>query len=307
MNTIRENLSTNLTTTNKRQATCSCCGNAYPSGTMHGYKATNRSDDKFQYICDWCITNDRYHSERSRDALVVGKVENGVICGIECEMSEMNDFARNWYYSKNWKATDDSSLDGDSTCEMVSNPNKGFKAFTKQLPIIEKLLENGDIEINESCGTHFHVSYNNMMTESGQNVMSILRRNRRNIFGGMYKLMLENPQKTEEFFGRNFTKYAKKEQKEDIEDALAKYGVNSYQYRDAQYTDKNSKYRWINFNASNNIEFRINKFVNAKQYHKLCMFEIEITKYIVQNIDNPKVKYEKMSKVLANKLEKAWA
>ena len=37
------------------------------------------------------------------------------------------------------------------------------------------------------------------------------------------------------------------------------------------------------------------------------MFEIEITKYIVQNIDNPKVKYEKMSKVLANKLERAWA
>ena len=286
MNTIRINLAnlTQVTQTNKRRAKCPCCKNVYEKGRMHGYKATNRSDDKFQYICDWCIENDRYHSERSRQAEVVGKVENGIKDGIECEMSEMNDFARNWFYSKNWKATNDCSLNGENTCEMVSHTNKGFKAFTKQLPIIEKMLENGDIEMNNSCGTHFHVSMNDMIDENGINVMDKLRRNRKNVFGEMEKLMKENPQKTKEFFGRYFQHYA---------DTL-------------DNTDAYSKYAWVNLVANNNIEFRLNKFTSAKQYHKLCMFEIEVTKYIVANINNPKIKFSKMAKVLANKLERAW-
>lgn len=285
MNTIRENLSTNLTTTNKRSATCSCCKNTFAKGTMHGFKATNRSNEKYQFICNNCITNERYHSNESRNAEIVGNVNNGVICGIECEMSEMNDFARNWFYEKNYKATNDCSLRGENTCEMVSNPNKGFKAFTKQLPIIEKMLENGEIEMNNSCGTHFHVSMNNMVDEYGINVMDKIRRNRKTIFGEMEKLMRENPSKTKEFFGRNFQHYA---------DTLGN-------------TDAYSKYAWVNLVADNNIEFRLNKFVSAKQYHNLCMFEIECVKYIVANTNNPKIKFSKMGKILAKKLERAWA
>lgn len=285
MNTIRTNLDVNKEVTNKRQATCSCCKNTFASGTMYGYKATNRSDDKYQYICAHCIDNEGYHSASSRNAETVGKVENGVICGIECEMVEMNDFARNWFYSKNWKATNDGSLNGSTSCEMVSNPNKGFKAFTKQLPIIEKMLTDGIIEIDYSCGTHFHVSLNNMVTERHNNAMEILRRNRKNIFGEMEKLMLANPTKVQQFFGRDFTHYA-----------------------DTFYnTTAESKYCWVNLRYDNNIEFRLNKFINAEQYHKLCMFEIEVCKYIVNNIDNPKIKFSKMAKVIANKLERAWS
>ena len=285
MNTIREELAINETKRNERQATCSCCKNVHPAGTMYGYKATNRSNDKFQYICRWCIDNDGYHSSASRNAESVGKVENGVIGGMEFEMSEMSQFARNWFYSKNYKATNDGSLNGETSCEMVSAPNKGFKAFTKQLPVIEKMLEDGEIEMDRSCGTHFHVSMNNMITERGNNAMYILRRNRKNIFGEMEKLMKENPEKTVSFFGRNFTHYA---------DTLGN-------------TTADSKYVWINLRYDNNIEFRLNKFVNAEQYHKLCMFEIECCKYIVANIDNPKIKFSKMAKVLAKKLERAWA
>lgn len=282
---IRTTLNTNETKTNERQATCSCCHNTFEGGTMYGFKATNRSDNKFQYICGNCITNDGYHSTASRTAEVVGKVNNGVICGTEFEMCEMDNFARNWFYEHNYKATNDGSLNGDTSCEMVSNPNKGFKAFTKQLPVIEKMLENGNIEIDSSCGTHFHVSLNNMITERGNNAMEILRRNRKNIFGLMEKLMLDNPQKTIEFFGRNFTHYAS---------TFAE-------------TSPMSKYVWCNLTYNNNVEFRLNKFRNAEQYHKLCMFEIEVIKYIVTNIDNPKIKYSKMAKTIAKKLEKAWS
>ena len=290
MNTIRKSIINSLKNnehkTNERRAKCSRCGNIFEKGTMVGTQVNTRSDGKYLYTCLSCMPNTYYHGN---ELIEIGKPNKDLLkCGIELELNYIDENVRNWFYQKQWDSTNDSSLHDEEyrgkTCEMVSPLHNGFKSFTKQIGVIDEYLKNGLLEINESCGTHFHVSVQNM-THNNENIMYRLRNNRKNIFGKMEKMMIDNPRKTVEFFGRNFTDYA---------DTFAN-------------RDKSSRYAWVNLTRNTDIEFRLNKFVSGEQFHKLCMFEIELCKYIVYNINEPNVKYSEMSEHIAEMLEKAWA
>ena len=290
------------------EARCMNCGNVFLTADMIATTCANRGAAKRAFMCERCATtNQHYTSGRNTDA-EFGKVENGIKCGIELETAGSTLDARNMLFRFGFVPTNDSSLNNtrldmpyygyDKTCEYVSGINHGMKRFTKQFIEIEKMLNTRQIAMNSSCGTHFHVSYNDMLTTTGDNAMYFITNYYKSIFGDMQKIMEENHDKTEKFFGRYFTDYAPKF------DSFSHQHVNEY----------NERYCWVNLTNSTNIEFRLNKFVSAKQYTSLCMFEIWCVKTIMANFaekynttTDKKTLAKKTGAKLAKKLAKIYA
>ena len=121
------------------------------------------------------------------------------------------------------------------------------------------LFEYGMIPTNDSS------LHGNRTCEyvSGRAVyMGYIRRFYHSLFIPLADAMRENPTKTKKLFGRCFTHYAR-----DIN----------------RYTDADSRYNFINVTNDSNIEFRLNKFVTAKQSQELTKMEVEMVKCIVKN------------------------
>ena len=134
---------------------------------------------------------------------------------------------------------------------------------SKMWATLESLQQDGHIQLNSSCGTHFHVSVDSMKDSNGnQTYMGYIQRFYHSLFTPLATAMRENPEKTEALFGRFFTGYAK-----DIN----------------EYTDATNRYNFINVTNNSNVEFRLNKFVSAKQAQTLTKMEVEMVKCIVTN------------------------
>ena len=267
----------------KKFASCTCCNTIYPVDEMKGSPLAKRGG-AYAYMCERCATqNQGYHSTATRNR-GTQKV-NGVYVGIELETSFTNEYARNTLFEYGLIPTRDGSLqsegegrrygwDGNS-CEYVTGILSGLNIASKMCNTIQTLKDGEHLKINESCGTHFHVSINAMKDSDGLlTYMQYIRRFYHSLFTPLSDKMKANPTATEALFGRNFSRLAE--------------AVN-------QYTDQDNRYNFINVTNDTNIEFRLNKFVNAKQYQNLMKMEVEMVKTIVTNFcehfdDEPKDK-----------------
>lgn len=289
------------------EARCMNCGAIYRTKDMIATDCSNRGAKKAYMCADCARRNQAYTSGNNTDA-EFGKVENGIKCGIELETTGSTLYARNMLFRFGFVPTNDSSLNDSydsmhaeyqygNSCEYVSGINHGMKRFTKQFIEIEKCLISNDIAIDDSCGTHFHVSFNDMRGDNGEAYMEMICNYFQSIFMEMQKVMQNNPSETEKFFGRYFTSFA------------PVMGECTRQ-RCGNHSDR---YVWVNCTNHSNIEFRLNKFVSAKQYTELCMFEIWACKTIVNNfclkyndVSKRKENAKKCGHKLARKLEKIY-
>lgn len=242
-------------------AECTCCGGFFNVNEMTGTAMPNRGG-RIAYMCRHCATNNRYYHTSNTE--MQGKAKNNKVCvGWELETAYSDDYARNILFEYGMIPTNDSSLRGSRTCEYVSGIQQGLNIGSKMCVSIEKLIQEGHLQINDSCGTHYHISINNMCNSMGRAVyMGYVRRFYHSLFLPLANAMRENPEKTKKLFGRYFTHYAK-----DI----------------GTYTDPDSRYNFINVTNDSNIEFRLNKFVTAKQSQELTKMEVEMVKCIVKN------------------------
>jgi hypothetical protein len=214
------------------------------------------------YMCSDCATRNRYYHTSNTELQGTAK-QNLVFVGTELEVAYNSDYARNILFEYGAIPTNDSSLHGMRTCEFVTGIQQGLNIHSKMCVTLEKLLQDGHIQINDSCGTHFHVSINSMKDANGNAVyMDYVRRFYHSLFIPLANAMRENPEKTRALFGRNFTGYAR-----DIN----------------EYSDANNRYNFINVTNNSNIEFRLNKFQNAKQAQTVAKMEVEMVKAIVTN------------------------
>lgn len=245
----------------RNYAVCTCCGNSYPVVDMVGTAMPNRGG-RVAYMCAECARRNRYYHTSNNQ--MQGKAKQNAVCvGWELETSYSDDYARNILFEFGMIPTNDSSLHGNRTCEYVSGIQQGLNIGSKMCVTIEKLMQDGHLQINDSCGTHFHVSVNNMKNASGQQVyMDYIRRFYHSLFVPLANAMRENPEKTKALFGRNFTGYA-----QDI----------------SENASATSRYNFINATNNSNIEFRLNKFVSAKQAQAVTKMEVEMVKCIVTN------------------------
>lgn len=285
----------------KAMAKCPCCNNLFESQTMYALFVANRgnaNEDKNGYLCKRCGDNNfRYSTKNEKE--YGDKDYNADGFGIEWETNGTTLEARHMFARFGFIPTSDSSLDDDDLDGKAHRYNSGDgygmqyateyksalmwgrKALTKQAIEFENFLNQGHIASDESCGTHTHISINtnNDMSES----IRWIRKYAENLFSPMENLMKANPYRVAEFFGRNFTHYASP----------------------IDYDYYSSHCNWINLSKDTDIEFRLNKFITAKQYLKCVAFEYEILKYIVQGRKKG-IKSKKMGEQIAKKLEKAW-
>ena len=245
----------------RNYASCTCCGNTFPVDSMVGTAMPNRGNRQ-AYMCSDCARRNRYYHTSNNE--LQGKAKRNAVCvGWELETSYTDDYARNILFEYGAIPTNDSSLHGANTCEYVTGIQQGLNIGSKMCVSIEKLMQDGHLQINDSCGTHFHVSVDNMKDGNGnQTYIDYVRRFYHSLFVPLAKAMRENPEKTKALFGRNFTGYAR-----DIDESA----------------NPNNRYNFINVTNNSNIEFRLNKFVNAKQSQTVTKMEVEMVKCIIAN------------------------
>ena len=295
----------------RNYATCSRCGGTFPVDIMHGTTSAKRGG-RVEYMCSRCATvNESYHT--SSNVIQGIKKANMVECGIEFESSFSDEYARNAMFEYGLIPTHDCSLHSEgngrrygfdgNTCEYVSGIMQGLNKASKFALTCDKLVNDNHLAVNNSCGTHFHVSIDSMKdTYGNKTYMGYIRRFYNSIFVPLCKEMQANPVATAELFGRGFTGYAK---------AIDMSTTQKYH---------DDRYYFINCMADSNIEFRLNRFVSGKQYQNLMKMEVEMVKAIVTNFcehfndtDIDSRRYENMTayrkhkaKVTANKLVKIY-
>lgn len=257
-----------------KTASCRCCGAVNLTSAMVCTPMPNRGN-RNAYMCATCATeNESYHTTNSRIDGTAKK--NSVMVGIEFETSYTDDIARNQMFEFGFIPTHDGSLDSDgygarygydeNTCEYVSGIWNGLNKASKFAVTAEKLISNGHMSINDSCGTHFHVSIDSMKDGNGCKVyMDYIRQYYNDIVSPLSKAMLANPEATVALFGRWFSEYATA--------VSANPNIHSWGCR----------YGFINVTNDSNIEFRLNKFVSAKQFQTVTKMEVEMVKAIITN------------------------
>ena len=291
-------------------ARCTRCGMVARASEMVATGCANRGINKRSFMCPECAeTNENYGA---RNNVEIGGVNNGLRYGIELETTMSTEYFRNMMFRYGYIATHDCSLNNtgeriytvghngwstESSCEYVSATNKGLKRFTKQFIEIEKCMEDGAVEMDYSCGTHCHISLDNM--ENGE--MAMIRAYYNTLFMPLQVVMIAYPEKTKAFFGRYFS------------DSYAREITSATRMREHNHNDR---YAWINATHNSNIEFRLNKFRTAEQMLTCIKFETWIVKTIVSNFTSKynnvpanerKALAQKTAKKLAKKLDKIYA
>jgi len=272
----------------RTNATCTYCGGEFPVAEMIGTTSAKRGKN-VAYMCQRCATSNQHYHASNNEVLGTDK-QNLVFCGIEFECSYSDEYARNAMFEYRFMPTHDSSLDSEgygnrygrdgNTTEYVSGLMKGLNRASKFALTCDYLVSNGHLSVNYSCGTHFHVSINSMKDGNGEKrYMGYIRRYYHSLFEPLAKAMRENPEKTEEIFGRYFTDYAR-----DIEPRIeTRTNEQGVEEEVVIHADENSRYNFVNVKNNSNIEFRLNKFVSGKQYQNLMKMEVEMVKCIVTN------------------------
>lgn len=257
----------------KTYATCTRCGAVHPVSLMKRTTSAKRGE-RSAYICERCATqNERYHAVNAK---VLGTDKaNEVYCGIEFETSFSDEYARNVMFEYGFIPTHDCSLSSDgngsrygwddgNTCEYVSALMKGLNRPSKFALTCDKLIAEGHLSVNDSCGTHFHVSIDSMKNAQGEKVyISYIRRFYHSLFIPLNEAIASNPEAMHRMFGRGFGHYC-----ESI---------------DRTANPEYNRYLWVNLMNDSNIEFRLNRFVSGKQYQALMKMEVEMVKCIVTN------------------------
>jgi hypothetical protein len=257
----------------KTYATCTRCGAVHPVSEMVGTTSAKRGE-RSAYICSRCATQNEYYHTANDKVLGTDKV-NQTMCGIESENSYSDEYARNVMFEYGFIPTHDGSLRSDgngqrygwrdgNACEYVSGLMKGLNRASKWALTCDKLIADGHLKVNDSCGTHFHVSIDSMKDANGNKTyMGYIRRFYHSLFIPLNEAMASNPEAMRNLFGRGFGGYCE--------------AINANARPDYD------RYLWINVLNDSNIEFRLNRFVSGKQYQALMKMEVEMVKCIVTN------------------------
>lgn len=257
----------------RTHATCTRCGAVHPVSVMVPTSSAKRGE-RVAYMCNACATqNERYHA--TNDKVLGTDKANAVFCGIEMETSYSDEYARNVMFEYGFIPTHDSSLESDghdhrygwydgNTCEYVSGLMKGLNRASKFALSCDRLMADGHLKVNDSCGTHFHVSIDSMKDSNGEKTyIGYIQRFYHSLFIPLNEAIASNPEAMEAVFGRVFGHYC-----ESIDETASPVW---------------NRYLWINLTNDSNIEFRLNRFVSGKQYQNLMKMEVEMVKCIVTN------------------------
>lgn len=159
----------------------------------------------------------------------------------------------------------DCSIGGREWKSPIFYNKKSFHSVCNKMDKFSKYVGN-------DCGTHLHV---------GTKYKYKLQQYRTAIFKPILEYMYGNDEKTRKFWGRYFNHYC------------------------SANIEQNSRYCAFNvWSSVETLEFRLLKFVSAKQYIKATDFCIDTTKYINYRLSKDNFGAEEAKKLGENILEK---
>ena len=236
-----------------KQAKC-ICKNCNNTG-IHPVSVNDRGG-RSGFLCNFhYLQNESYYT---KNTFRQGKEKsNGFTYSIELETSRSNEKSRVELMNLGYIATKDSTVD----VEYKSPIYQGLNSLQKQLLSIDTLINQNNLQINDTCGTHLHVGH----TENINTVtMQYIRRFYHSLFVPLSEYMRQHPAKTRQFWGREFSSSG--------------WAVPVNENTDAQ-NHKN----FINTQHDFTLEFRLAKFQNAKQYYNIVCFAKDTVNTIINN------------------------
>lgn len=180
----------------------------------------------------------------------------------EFETSRSTMVARGELMNFGFLPTEDSTVD----VEYKSPIFEGLNAISKQCLSIEKLMRNGELVVDQTCGTHFHVGHAEHITPK---TMRYLRRFNNSLFIPLSTAIMANQEKSAKLFGRKPNRWA--------EPITMADPAGDYEGWRMKHT------AMFNLQHDYTIEFRQAKFVNAKQYMNMVKFAKACTNAIIEN------------------------
>lgn len=229
---------------NNRNPICQCpnCRNLGVDGMGVKRRGGGRA-----FLCEYHVRGlESYYTENNNWA---GKSKaHRKTFGVEFETDFASKYARLEFMLQGFLPTRDISINGPEFKSPIMNGKNALKAW---LPTIDELLDSGDLRINwdyrnggalGSCGTHTHVGHLDLLNV---HTMGVVRKYFRELFTPLCLAMLQEPEKVERVFGRNFVDYAEP--------------LNRWSSWDTHST-------FINLQHDNTLEWRICVYRNAAQY-----------------------------------------
>jgi hypothetical protein len=223
---------------------------------VHRIQVFRRGEEGHAFLCSEHFHRDAsYYDENMMEAGTPNR--DGVKCSVEYETMRVTAKGRIELIQNGYIPTHDSTV----THEFKSPIMHGLNGLSKHCETYERLIANGDINLDESCGTHFNVSIADM--DSGAlTPRGYIGRFVNSLFVPLAEYLTAHPEECRAVFGRPLNYWAQ---------------AITATSRPDTHTN------FINLEHSTHIEYRVCKFVNAKQYMTAAKLCVAMTKCINEN------------------------
>ena len=237
----------------REMVTCTRCGKSASKYDKMIRVEKNNRGGRPSYLCEDCNTlmlSYFFEHNELRGADTV----HPFTYGMELETWRSNAKARSELAEYHFMPTSDSTVDVEYKSPIMNN----LKSLAHLGKVLDRMLADGDIVIDDHCGTHFHVGHSELNAET----MDYIRRFYNSLFVPLCEAMQAHPEETEELFGRNFGYWS------DV------INMNSSATRHQNF---------INTEHSNTLEFRIAFFRNGAQYMRVAKLATKIVDCVMTN------------------------
>lgn len=208
------------------------------------------------YLCDMHLRRDgSYHYE---NILVVGTdKKHGNTVSVEYETMETTEKARVEFIQNSYEPTHD----GTVVHEYKSPIMNGLNGLSKHCETYQRLIDSGDIRLDDSCGTHFN-NGNIHMPEEALAPNGYIGRYLHSLYIPLSDYLLDHPEDCKKVFGRELCYWA-----QPI----------------TASSEPDEHRNFINLQHDTHIEYRVCKFVTAKQYMTAAKLCVKFTECVMTN------------------------
>lgn len=236
--------------------TCDGCTQRTDAAHAHGWQkahAANRGG-RSAWLCPHhaSVVNSYYDENRKRH----GKETTRYTSSCEFEVNRPSIELRRHFLAHGFIATHDCTVD----CEFKS-PIFENRKWHRLLETVENLLNDGHGSVDSNCGTHFHVGHKDAINARAIRAIEL---NYHSIFDALSREMFSDVHGCTALFGRTLER-----------------GTWAQPTHFGAYPTEHENF--ANIQHDETIEWRICKFVNAKQYKLAMGFCFKATACVVDN------------------------
>lgn len=244
-----------------------CC---HPNCTNNGTHKIGvyRRGGRAAYLCDEHFRRDgSYYYE---NVVMTGtNKKNGNTVSVEFETMQVSPKGRIEFIQNGYEPTHDSTV----VHEFKSPIMNGLNALSKHCETYERLIANGDVNLDSSCGTHFN-NGNINMPEEALTPDGWIGRFVNSLFVPLSDYLMAHPEDCKKVFGRE---------------------LNHWAQAITETSRANEHRNFINLEHSTHIEYRVCKFVTAKQYMTAAKLCVKFTECVMANfVEHFNDPYEKI-------------